>query len=156
MFKNLSNFTLEKKLKSMIKNIENKQIPKILKEIGKEIAGGLPGSNGASSGLIQREMSKQNKSGRLYQTNIGIGGKRLKRPRPHRASTPDEFPAVISGKLRKNTGSRSGGRSRIYLQTENTSYATKMNARNKYLKRGAELARPRVRRIIRENIKLFR
>ena len=47
-------------------------------------------------------MTTKDKSGRLYNVYIGIGGKALKRPRRHRASASREFPAVITGRLRKS------------------------------------------------------
>lgn len=43
------------------------------------------------------------KSGRFYRVGVGIGGKALKNIRTHQASAAGEAPAVITGRLRRNT-----------------------------------------------------
>lgn len=53
------------------------------------------------------------KSGRIYTIYRGIGGKRLRRPRLHRASAPNEAPAVITGRLRKTIDFKVRGDKRL-------------------------------------------
>lgn len=50
----------------------------------------------------RKRMTAKDKSGREYQIYTGIGGRQLKSPRKHTASAAGEYPAVISGKLRKS------------------------------------------------------
>ncbi len=45
---------------------------------------------------------KQAKSGKGYKVYKGIGGSKLKKPKLHIASAPNETPAVITGKFRKS------------------------------------------------------
>lgn len=45
---------------------------------------------------------KAPKSGRTYKVKVGIRGGKLKKPRLHTASAPNETPAVITGKFRKS------------------------------------------------------
>lgn len=49
-----------------------------------------------------KEDMRKPKSGRRYKIYKGIGGKLLKRPRIHIASSPDETPAIITGEFRKS------------------------------------------------------
>ncbi len=59
--------------------------------------------------LIGKELVKETrerindkpKGGRTYKIYKGIGGRSLNRPRLHKASAPNEAPAVITGRLRK-------------------------------------------------------
>jgi phage gpG-like protein len=50
-----------------------------------------------------RDRMNDPKSGRTYRIYKGRGGKILKRPRIHTASSENEAPAVITGRLRKST-----------------------------------------------------
>ena len=50
----------------------------------------------------QTEQTSKNKTGRIYRVGTGIGGRRLQNVRLHRASAPNEHPAVRSGLLRKS------------------------------------------------------
>lgn len=45
---------------------------------------------------------KRTKSGREYKVYYGINGRKLKKPRIHIASSPNETPAIITGKFRKS------------------------------------------------------
>jgi hypothetical protein len=47
---------------------------------------------------------RRKKSGRVYLTYVGRGGRRLKNPRKHRASARGETPAVLTGALSKSLG----------------------------------------------------
>lgn len=49
-----------------------------------------------------RKDMKQPKSGIFYRVYKGIGGKSLKRPRLHRASSPSETPGIITGEFRES------------------------------------------------------
>jgi len=49
---------------------------------------------------LKKDMSTK-KSGKSYKVYTGVGGA-LKRPRLHKASSPRETPAVITGKFRKS------------------------------------------------------
>lgn len=42
------------------------------------------------------------KSGKTYKVYKGIGGKQLKKPRVHQASSSNETPSVITGEFRKS------------------------------------------------------
>lgn len=55
--------------------------------------------------LVKEARDRMNdpKSGTKYRIYTGRGGKSLKRPRIHTASSENEAPAVISGRLRKST-----------------------------------------------------
>lgn len=63
----------------------------LIKQIGSEVVSG-----------VKKEMTKKNKTGRIYRVGSGIGGSRLKNVRLHRASAGNEHPAVRSGNLRKS------------------------------------------------------
>jgi len=45
---------------------------------------------------------KRTKSGKEYKVYSGINGRKLKKAREHTASSPDETPAIITGKFRKS------------------------------------------------------
>jgi hypothetical protein len=64
---------------------------------------------------ITSRMTKKDKSGRKYLIYKGIGGVRLKNPRLHTASAPLEYPAVITGKLRKSTDFEVTGKKQLTL-----------------------------------------
>lgn len=51
---------------------------------------------------LRDNLTKKGRSGRLYKIYRGLGGNLLKSPRLHQASSPSEYPAVISGKYRKS------------------------------------------------------
>jgi len=48
------------------------------------------------------EDMKKPKHGRWYRVYVGKGGRRLKRPRMHRASAKGESPAILTGALAKS------------------------------------------------------
>lgn len=50
---------------------------------------------------LRSKMSQRGRSGRTYRITRGVGGT-LKSPRDHRASSPRELPAVITGTFRKS------------------------------------------------------
>jgi hypothetical protein len=52
--------------------------------------------------FLKKEMTKKGRSGRKYLIYKGLGGRLLKKPRLHIASSPSEYPAVISGEFRKS------------------------------------------------------
>jgi HK97 gp10 family phage protein len=46
------------------------------------------------------KMTRGSRSGKTYKVYSGLGGRRLSSPRIHRASGANEYPGVISGRLR--------------------------------------------------------
>lgn len=81
-------------------------------QIGLDIAGV---KNTSTSGIIKKGMTTKSKSGRVYLVNRGIGGRRLSKPRRHVASAPNEFPAVITGNLRKSVAFKVEGSNRLQI-----------------------------------------
>lgn len=49
---------------------------------------------------LKKQLTQKGRSGRVYTIYRGLGGRMLKKPRRHQASTPGEYPAVISGDYR--------------------------------------------------------
>lgn len=86
---------------------------------------------------LRHEMTRGRKTGRTYKIYRGIGGRALKRPRLHVASTKDEFPAVITGKLRQSVDYRVLGSTKMRFGAGDGSmeYAKILEARNEYLKK---------------------
>lgn len=83
------------------------------------------------------KMNQKPKSGRKYKIYVGIGGRRLKKPRIHVASTPSEYPAVITGRLRKSVDFKVLGYSKMEFGAGSSKirYAKPLEERNKYLTR---------------------
>jgi hypothetical protein len=86
---------------------------------------------------VVTKMNQKPKGGRSYKVYRGIGGRMLKRPRTHVASSPDDYPAVITGELRKSVDFRVKGYSRMEFGAgnNNVKYAKTLEKRNKYLRR---------------------
>lgn len=74
---------------------------KLPNELNKAIRRGAYISGKQLVADLKADMKKP-KSGRTYTVYSGIGGKALKRPRLHKASSASETPAVISGEFRKS------------------------------------------------------
>jgi hypothetical protein len=68
------------------------------------------------------QMTHGAKTGRLYKIYRGIGGRRLANVRLHRASGPGEYPAVVTGALRKSVDFKVRGH-RVLEFGANTEYA---------------------------------
>jgi hypothetical protein len=83
------------------------------------------------------KMNKKPKGGRSYKIYRGLGGRKLKRARIHIASTPSEYPAVITGALRKSVDFKILGFSEMEFGAGNNrvKYAKPLEKRNKYLTR---------------------
>ena len=130
--------------KMQIKSQNNR----MLISLGKEIAGSRPGTSTARGGIIQKEMTDGIKSGRTYTQTIGIGGRR-RRAYLHVASTRNEFPAVITGKLRKSTGyiMRS---TTLFIETVGVNYSKFLNRRNKYLQKGVNMSFQKVPQLVKK------
>lgn len=62
---------------------------------------------------LKKNITKKGRSGRIYTIYKGLGGRLLKKPKKHQASTPNELPAVISGDYRKSIGFKVLGSSRM-------------------------------------------
>ncbi len=86
---------------------------------------------------VREKMTKGPKSGNTYLIYRGLGGRLLKRPRLHIASRPSEYPAIISGNLRKSVDFKVRGHSRMEFGAGDGSmiYAKTLEKRNKYLRR---------------------
>lgn len=85
-------------------------------------------------------MTNSPKSGRTYRVYRGIGGRKLVKPRSHTASARGEYPAVITGALRKSVDFRVRGMSRLDFGAGDTErelaeeYAAPLEKSRKYLK----------------------
>lgn len=66
-------------------------------------------------GTARQLLKDPNKTGRLYKVNIGVTGRRLKRPRLHRASARGEAPARLSGTLGRSTDFFVRGTSELFF-----------------------------------------
>jgi hypothetical protein len=86
---------------------------------------------------VVTKMNQKPKSGRSYKVYRGIGGRKLQKPRLHVASSPDEYPAVITGDLRKSVDFKVLGFSRMEFGagSNKVRYAKFLEKRNKYLRR---------------------
>jgi len=62
---------------------------------------------------LKKNITKRGRSGKVYQIYRGLGGRLLKKPRRHQASTPSELPAVISGDYRASIGFKVLGSSKM-------------------------------------------
>jgi hypothetical protein len=62
---------------------------------------------------VRDKMTRGVKSGRTYKISRGRGGRLLSRPRLHRASAAGEYPAPISGNLRKTVDFKVRGADRL-------------------------------------------
>lgn len=74
---------------------------KLPNHISKGIRKGAYISGKALVADLRSDMNKS-KTGKTYKVYTGIGGKALKRPKLHKASSSSETPAVISGEFRKS------------------------------------------------------
>ena len=87
----------------LIEDPQNKKVmmanAKLPNHISKGIRKGAYISGKALVAELRSDMNRS-KSGKTYMVSTGIGGKSLKRPRLHRASSSSEAPAVISGEFR--------------------------------------------------------
>jgi HK97 gp10 family phage protein len=61
----------------------------------------------------RERMTRGSRSGRLYKIYRGLGGRRLSSPRIHRASAINEYPAIVSGRLRKSVDFKVRGSSSL-------------------------------------------
>lgn len=83
-----------KQLTKSFKSIEMKSRSKmriLVKQLGSEVVS-----------EVKAEMTKKNKTGRIYRVGTGVNGRILKNVRLHRSSAGNEHPAVRSGNLRKS------------------------------------------------------
>jgi len=83
---------------------QNDKIMKFLYEMPVEMTKAIRLGFHTSGKQLVSELNKDMKapkSGRTYKTYQGITGK-LKKPRLHTASAPNETPAIITGKFRKS------------------------------------------------------
>ncbi len=89
---------------------------------------------------VRHEMTHGRKSGNTYKVYRGLGGRKLKRPRLHIASTPSEYPAVITGDLRKSVDYKVRGSTRLEFGAGNgfMIYPKILEERNQFLKRTFE------------------
>ncbi len=62
---------------------------------------------------LKTQITKKGRSGRTYKIYRGLGGRLLAKPRMHKASSPSEYPAVISGDYRKSIDFKVRGTSRL-------------------------------------------
>ena len=89
----------------LIEDPQNKKVmmanAKLPNHISKGIRKGAYISGKALVAELRSDMNRS-KSGKTYMVSTGIGGKVLKKPRLHRASSSSEAPAVISGEFRKS------------------------------------------------------
>ena len=101
----------------VIENPENKKtmdaLMRLPAETERQMRRGLYNSGKILSDDLKKEITKKGRSGRVYQIYTGLGGRLLKKPKNHRASTPNEMPAVISGDYRKSIGFRVLGSSKM-------------------------------------------
>ena len=93
----------------------------------------------AGKGLVQEAkklINNKPKSGRIYIITQGLGGKTLKNPRSHRASAPNEAPAVITGNLRQSITFIVHNYNMLEFGSENVEYAAELeNGSTKIRKR---------------------
>jgi len=108
-------------LAANLANTTRAAIRKGLWQSGIDIAG-KQGSN--NSGLIKQDMASK-KSGRIYQTAIGRGGRVLKRLKTHQASSAGEAPAILTGALRDSIYFRVEGGNQLRIGA-NTPYAREL------------------------------
>jgi len=89
---------------------------------------------------VRYEMTHGRKSGNTYKIYRGLGGRKLKSPRLHIASTPQEYPAVITGALRKTVDYKVRGSTRLEFGAGNgfMIYPKILEERNQFLKRTFE------------------
>lgn len=110
----------------LIPSVENQKaldsVKKSIKQFKDGYRKGLYFTGKAAQAFIRKEMTSGKKTGRLYLVSVGRGGKRLKKPRKHIASGPDEYPAVITGDLRASVGFQVYGFDTMELGA-NTEYA---------------------------------
>jgi hypothetical protein len=91
----------------MIKIFEassNAKTMKFIKELPIEITRAIRQGFYISGKQLVADLNKDMKapkSGKIYKVYEGVGGK-LKKPRLHTASSPNETPAIITGKFRKS------------------------------------------------------
>jgi len=108
-------------LAANLANTTKQGIRKGLWQSGIDIAGKQGSNNG---GLIKQDMAAK-KSGRIYQTAIGRGGRVLKRLRTHQASAAGEAPAILTGALRNSVYFRVQGNDQLRIGAD-TPYAREL------------------------------
>jgi HK97 gp10 family phage protein len=126
-----------------------KKAIKFTRSLPQDVALGLRKGMNQSGKLLtnytREQMTSSPKSGRRYLIYTGRGGRRLASPRPHTASAANEYPAVITGKLRKSIGYNVYGSSRLEFGAR-AKYA-------KYLELGTRKIKPR--KYLKQTVKRF-
>lgn len=92
---------------------------------------------------IKEEMTKKNKTGRVYKVYSGVGGNRLVNARLHRASAKLEHPAVRSGNLRNSMYFKVRGSDSVVIgasakYAKYLEFGTSRMAARKFLERTAD------------------
>ena len=96
-----------------------KEFEKMPKMVTKGIRRGLHISGQELTKDVRTRMTRKDKTGEVYRTYKGIGGRQLKKPRDYTASGAGEYPAVITGKLRKSVDFLVRGNTRLELGAGN-------------------------------------
>jgi HK97 gp10 family phage protein len=88
----------------IVEGPDNIKVDKALKKMPAAIRKGIRrGAYITGTQLVKDardKMTRSPKSGRTYKIYRGLGGRRLSAPRIHRASAQNQYPAVVSGRLR--------------------------------------------------------
>lgn len=97
---------------------------------------------------LRQEMTKRNVSGRKYLVYVGVGGRKLQRPRLHTASKPSEMPAIITGEYRKSIDFKVQGSQRLIFGSGKDGlargYAKKLEKRNEPIIKTVNKNNPKV------------
>lgn len=105
--------------------------------------------------FLKGEMTKKGRSGRKYKIYKGLGGRLLKQPRIHTASTPQEWPAVITGDFRKSIDFLVKGFSRMEFGSGKNfaeKYTKFLESRNKPVQRTVSQFKGKVKTNINKEI----
>lgn len=96
---------------------------------------------------------KERKSGRTYRVYVGKGGRPLRRPRLHVASSKTEMPAILTGKLSKSLAfTQKYGH--ILTYGANTDYARRWEkSARSYILRTIKAKQKQIQNDIQEEIK---
>lgn len=103
---------------------------------------------------LKQEMTKRNVTGKKYKVYIGIGGRKLVKPRIHTASRKNEYPAIITGTFRKSVGFDVRGSKKLVFGSKDFAkgYAKFLEKRNKPIKRTAIKNNTKVKQIISKRV----
>ena len=139
-----------------LKTIKEKEFINLIKKtpikIKSSFRQGMYSAGKALRAELLKELNKKGRSGIVYTIYRGRGGKKLLKPKKHRASTKAEFPATITGDYRSSIDFLVRGITRLEFgsgaNNKAEDYAEYLEKRNQPIQRISDRMKNKVKTII--------